>query len=430
MLKITPCIIALVLCAGIHVSAAAEKNELFLARQKALDQLILKMKKSREKHLFKERIIRDFGNSAVENIIRYREECLTNVLYQLLHDKNRLIRMKALYSLRHTGSVNIAPLLPFLDSSDPLLQDICISTLTEMKDKDSLPFLKSRLDKESNSYIRNSLEYAVRSISQDMPFLFPDFPPGLSTNQVLQYQYYQSGSPIPGYQEKYSQISMLEPDCPQAIRFMPPILQYDRELVFEGTRRSYNVGDGTRHAGDDCGWSREGSSVFSIGDGIIRLVHHSPDWGFLIVIEHKLSATNYVCSIYGHLSGEIRVRPGHLVRMGEKIGTIGLSYSVENGGYGAHLHFAVSRGRWLKSGPDYSHELFLSEGDQVQKVKEYRLNEKGMELIFENGMKLELQRSGADLQQRLFWLKGYAFSRDLERTWLDPKEFLESYRDR
>jgi len=47
------------------------------------------------------------------------------------------------------------------------------------------------------------------------------------------------------------------------------------------------------------------------------------------------------------------VRPGEIVEAGQKLGAIGRCNSVDNGGYGAHLHFGIHKGpyaidwRWV-----------------------------------------------------------------------------------
>src|SRR4029077_9112778 len=52
------------------------------------------------------------------------------------------------------------------------------------------------------------------------------------------------------------------------------------------------------------------------------------------------------CSLYGHLSPMIHVRPGDVVEAGQQLGAIGRGFSVDNGGYFAHLHFGIHRGRY------------------------------------------------------------------------------------
>lgn len=146
--------------------------------------------------------------------------------------------------------------------------------------------------------------------------------------------------------------------------------------TFAGTDRSYGVQTkaddrafkSLAHVGDDLGWHRDHDAVLAIAAGIVRAVRFEPSWGHLVIIEHALDAAAHadlanqarefagtvseavidtavhLCSLYGHLGPFIRVRPGHAVECGQKIGTIGRTFSRENGGYPAHLHFGLHLG--------------------------------------------------------------------------------------
>lgn len=134
--------------------------------------------------------------------------------------------------------------------------------------------------------------------------------------------------------------------APAADHLVTPINQY-----FSPQRRSFGVVPaGTTpfsngvHVGDDCGWNNELRTVVSIGNGVVRLVKYIPSWGHLIVIEHSLKGGGRVCSLYGHLSAFIYVKRGESVEAGQKIGSIGRANSIENGGYGAHLHLGIHEG--------------------------------------------------------------------------------------
>jgi hypothetical protein len=131
--------------------------------------------------------------------------------------------------------------------------------------------------------------------------------------------------------------------CPEASSFDWPISWYHGSHFLRTPRRSF--GAHGRHVGEDMAWYRDGCSVFSVATGLVRLVQDAGgDWGFLVVIEHRLPNGAYTCAVYGHLGADVLVRPGEMVRKNQMIGTVGLSCSVENGGYGAHLHFGLADG--------------------------------------------------------------------------------------
>jgi len=405
-------------------------GKLFLQRQKMIDNLVFQLKQKGQSPV-KKRLIDEFGYIGIENLIRYKEESLVPVYMDLLKFDDFYVKYKALYALRHCTNWDYKAIKPFLRSTNLYFNDMAVSTLTERNDKELIKILHKYKEKTENIYIKKSIRFAIQRINKDLKLTFPDFNYEIKKGQLTKYRYYKMGESIKGYQEKYSQIYLKNINYPVASSFLPPIIGYEKEFIFKGKRISFGVGgEKHKHVGDDCGWFREGASVYAIGNGIIRLIHHSPDWGFLMVIEHQLTNKKYICSIYGHLSKEIYLRAGDIVKKGDKIGTIGLSYSIENGGYGAHLHFGISKGPWLKSKYNYGQNLSVEYNGKIQKVNEYKLTEKGAELTFENGLKVKLQEMQDNMTDYLFWLKGYEFSKDVDRLWIDPQEFFKENRDK
>lgn len=135
--------------------------------------------------------------------------------------------------------------------------------------------------------------------------------------------------------------------APVAGQLVPPIREY-----FDPQRKSYgfymDADKGSFansiHVGDDCGWNKEHRTVVSIAPGVVRLVSHIVTWGHIVVVEHTSADGSKFCSLYGHLSPLILVRPGDVVDAGQKLGSIGRSNSIDNGGYGAHVHFGIHKG--------------------------------------------------------------------------------------
>lgn len=404
------------LCGGKH----------FLKRQKLVDRLVMQLKSSSDSKNIQKRIIKEYGYIGIENLIRYHEEELKDVFISLLKHKNFYVQYKTLYALRRYHDIDLQILKPYLKSTNLYLKDMALSFYTENGKKKDIPVLNRVLKNENNIYIKSSLEYLKNKWDKSWTLLFPDFHYYWDKSNLKKVRYYKSGDSIENYKQKYSQFYFKNENIPVADSFVPPIIGYLDEFIFKGRRISFGVGGHKKHAGDDCGWFREGASVYAIGAGVIRLIHHSPDWGFLMVIEHKTIKGHYLCSIYGHLSKKIYKRAGDIVKKGEKIGTIGLSYSIENGGYGAHLHFGICKGRWLKSKYDFAHQVSIIMDGEEKRVKNYNLNEDGLEMDFEDGVKIKVSdNTKKDLNSSLFWLKGYTFSKDLDRFWLDPQEFLK-----
>ncbi|MHC4781287.1 MAG: M23 family metallopeptidase, partial [Planctomycetota bacterium] len=136
---------------------------------------------------------------------------------------------------------------------------------------------------------------------------------------------------------------------PEAVEFCYPISEYKSDLFCRSYPRRSFAAKGN-HAGEDCAWFREGCSYYSIADGVVRMVQGAGgDWGFLVVVEHRMKSGDYIVSLYGHSAWDVLVRPGDTVKKGQKIATEGLSCSIENGGYGSHIHFGIGDGPFRRS---------------------------------------------------------------------------------
>jgi len=98
------------------------------------------------------------------------------------------------------------------------------------------------------------------------------------------------------------------------------------------------------HIGEDIAWYRDHRSVVAVGNGLVRQVRRDPTWGNIVVIEHRSESGEKFSSLYAHLGSFVSVRPGAIVEKGRKIGVIGRSFTLDNGGYPAHLHFAIHMG--------------------------------------------------------------------------------------
>lgn len=117
-----------------------------------------------------------------------------------------------------------------------------------------------------------------------------------------------------------------------------------------------------RHLGEDWngvggGNSDLGDPVYVIGNGLVTFSKEvCCGWGKVIRIVHRMPnhpEYDYVESVYAHLQN-IQVKPGDLVRRGDKIGSIGTA----NGRYIAHLHLEMRSFINMSLGPGYSDDHF------------------------------------------------------------------------
>jgi murein DD-endopeptidase MepM/ murein hydrolase activator NlpD len=108
------------------------------------------------------------------------------------------------------------------------------------------------------------------------------------------------------------------------------------------------------HTGQDVGGCLDGAGFYAIGDGVIRAVEAGNDMGTLIVVEHHvepaaLGAASPLTEsrlnvVYMHAGATVFVAAGDAVCAGQLLGTMGLSFSIENGGHFSHLHFGLYPG--------------------------------------------------------------------------------------
>ncbi|MFC2168715.1 peptidoglycan DD-metalloendopeptidase family protein [Acidobacteriota bacterium] len=108
---------------------------------------------------------------------------------------------------------------------------------------------------------------------------------------------------------------------------------------------SYNQGWGY-HAAEDMSLDPS-TSVYSAANGVVKQTETGTDgYGAVVVIEHN-TGTEYVCTIYGHLSTQLglEVSIGQTVSKGDLIGYI--AYDDEDGGsWRPHLHFGIKKGEF------------------------------------------------------------------------------------
>jgi len=112
------------------------------------------------------------------------------------------------------------------------------------------------------------------------------------------------------------------------------------------------------HVGEDSGWLFAGMPVHSIMDGLVVIIQHDESWGCLVCVESKLPNGQFITVYYGHLSHMLDVYLGQELRMGDKIGEIGPSFTFQNGGYLSHLHLGIEKSssdKALVAG--YHHEI-------------------------------------------------------------------------
>jgi murein DD-endopeptidase MepM/ murein hydrolase activator NlpD len=134
-----------------------------------------------------------------------------------------------------------------------------------------------------------------------------------------------------------------------ATRWTTPILGMGTEEV-KGTSlqpfANLRANGTVHHTGLDVGACLDGAGYYAIADGVVRLVSAGTDMGTLLVVQHSTDGKALVNAVYMHGGDTVFVKPGEKVRCGQLLGTMGMSYSIENGGHYSHLHFGLYPGAY------------------------------------------------------------------------------------
>lgn len=105
-------------------------------------------------------------------------------------------------------------------------------------------------------------------------------------------------------------------------------------------------GGSTYHTGLDVGGCLDGTGFHAIAPGIVKFVHSGSDMGTLVVVQSHLGDRRTVNAVYMHGGDTVFVKAGDEVESGQLLGTMGMGYSLENGGHYAHLHFGLYPGEF------------------------------------------------------------------------------------
>lgn len=142
-----------------------------------------------------------------------------------------------------------------------------------------------------------------------------------------------------------------------------PLLQYAQEEVANLSLQPFGKPrrEGALfHTGVDVGACRDGSGLYALADGVVRLVDSGGTAGTRFVLEFRRAGAEggdaaLVNAVYMHGSARVFVAAGERVVCGQLLGTMGDSFSFENGGHFAHLHLGLYPGRY-RSGHNHGYQ--------------------------------------------------------------------------
>lgn len=217
-----------------------------------------------------------------------------------------------------------------------------------IKENEQLQVDLNNREKDLDNKI-DSLEAAISSLGVKMSAYSDD---ALSANkdiestQQLINEYVKMGC---GENEPFSSCVKMQSDT----GFLRPLKKGVRTSNF-GYRIDPITGKaGSFHSGVDIGGNAEGTSVYSIANGMVgKIVYKYSCGGNMVYIYHTVNGVKYT-STYMHLKS-VNVKVGDYVTNQSVIGTVGgWSTSTSHGGYdrcttGAHLHLSLAKG-WYGS---------------------------------------------------------------------------------
>ncbi len=423
------------------VGACTQKDS-FAKQQTVLDVLVRRLSSAQsdeQKASITASIASKYGAMSIENLIRYREPAMKHVFLRLLKHDKWPVRARALYALKMNGDPGLAAAVgEALSDKDPRVREMAANALGHWGDEKAAALLSAKKAEEKDFYVLASIEAALSTISADpRPYsrykgdaVWKEALVGPEGAKSVEWVWVRKGENL------FNDYHAAWSDFPDADSFCYPVSEYKTDLFCPAyPRRSF--GANGNHAGEDCAWFREGCSYYAIANGVVRMVQGAGgDWGFLIVIEHRLPSGDHLASVYGHAAWDLLVKPGDIVSKGQKIATQGLSCSIENGGYGSHLHFGIGDGPFRRSKKvEKGSKIAVEEGGkkitgQVVRIvyakgtkNQYNWPLLAAVVLLPGGGTVEKVIDDEPVADQISWLQAYIAGCS---GWLDPEKFLPS----
>jgi hypothetical protein len=323
-------------------------KDAFAKRQEAMDAKVAAVSSAKD-DAAKKRLavaLAPAADTEIECLIRYREPALVPTFVEVLaKSKKWFTRTRAIYALKMLGDASAVPALETaLSDKDSMVREAAANALGHLGGDAATAALEKHAPAETDVFVKATIDAAVAT-SKKRPYenradgkQWKETLVGPAGAKRVEWAWLvKTGSPL------FNDYSCAAEDLAPATTFSFPVQRYKEDLFAGYPRNSFGGSSG--HAAEDHAWFREGCSYYSIADGVVRMVQGAGgDWGFLVLVEHKLADGRYICAIYGHSAFDVLVKPGDRVTTGQRLATQGLSCAVENGGYGSHLHFGLGDG--------------------------------------------------------------------------------------
>lgn len=323
------------------VAAFLERNERFAPDESRIDRL------ARDKR---------YWEVVLPYLPRYSSRNMFQRANTIAHHGSGQVQAHAIAAMIHSSPITneLRRTIPkWLKSTDPLVREHAAEYCRWHGGSSELAPIRYALSTEADRYTRASLQAALAAISKR-----PDkrrFPPAPRMEPVFKY----GVSSTENTTQSVERIRLLRSyagyphpahaaPVPKAVTLLAPTRDF-----WESSDRSFGFsipsGDGpfaaSTHVGDDVSWWEDFATVVATAPGVVRYMRvAATSWGGIVVLEHTRPDGSSFCSLYSHLGPLICVREGDTVLQGQKLGSLGRSHTLENGGYGCHLHFGLHEG--------------------------------------------------------------------------------------
>jgi murein DD-endopeptidase MepM/ murein hydrolase activator NlpD len=228
-------------------------------------------------------------------------------------------------------------LFPLLSDPNPLVREYAASAMGKLARPEDLRRMSARRGLELDGYVQKTLDAALRRASD------PTYGDALSVREyestgLMKLRYFYNAG-IDSDDDDVQHEAKKRPPAAVADRWIYPHQQYRRGLT--NTPPLRNFGGRFHHVGEDSGWMMMGLPVHAVADSVVAMIQHDLSWGCLVATEIALPDGSLLTVYYAHLSQDLDVKIGQRLSRGDKIGEIGPSLSIENGGYWSHLHLGI-----------------------------------------------------------------------------------------
>ncbi len=300
--------------------------------------------------------VQDYGLAAIEAIKRFRNPELRPLFLALARHDDWTVRHRALYALEYYGgAAALEAALSNVGHPERRLREKAVIACIKLWDKRKLPaVIKERVAREEDFHVRRCLDALERRIAGKLAGAkvhaehVETRPDGLMLTPFLSGMN-NASKVAPGYKAKAEmrQGGGSAAKLPAAARWVRPLLGYGDEVVtgtslqpFANLRQNGKV----YHTGHDVGASLDGAGYYAPASGVVKMVHTGSDMGTMLVVQHHVGGKAVVNGVYMHGGDTVFVKAGQVVTCGQLLGTMGMSYSIENGGHYAHLHYGMYPG--------------------------------------------------------------------------------------